>query len=396
MAINIQTLLDVINAKITAGVAAGSTDSDRLVTLTAWRDNHQNAAFFNTFADLPAADSSNAGNFFSTGTGSSKKYYVSWKNKLKEVLSTDSDAVGNQTLPNSVGQTYGFHAAGISGNDPDTTHTNIIERFPFSSDANATDVGDLSPTPLGGNLGSSSSVDRGWAFGGSGGVNFTFANSNLSSNNAYSASNFGIQGGQSETHLYALGGRPTSLPTAPNDTFAQKRQFSNTTTTTLTSFSNARHHAATVSGPAAVYTSGGYRYWHPNDNPALITQSPGTEKHSFSNDARSTVPGLPAKSPYYNVHQGMQNEVNGYLGRATQLIKFPFASETPVSVSQPIMPIGGYFSASSSSSGYGYRFAGGPPGSYPGIVKFPWNSESTVTSVGNLTSPRTRGSGHQN
>lgn len=407
MAINIQTLLDVINAKITTGVASGSTDSDRLAELTAWRDNHQNAGFFNTFADLPTADSANAGNFFSVGTGSSKKYYVSWKNKWKEVLSTDSDAVGNQTLPNSVGQTYGFAAAGIIEPAPDASHETTIDRFPFASDANATDVGDLGPPggasngSMNGDVGSASSDDRGWIFS-SGGMNFTFANSNLSGSNPYSTGLFSTQGGQSETHLYAMGGRPSSLPTAPGDTTAVKMQFSNTTPTTLTSFSQARSKAVTVSSPAAVYTSGGYRSYHPNDIPPAPgpqVNSTGTEKHLFSNDNLSTVNSVGTNSPASSIHQSMQTEVVGYIGSGSTLKKFPFASETPVSVGPQTMPspsgLNGENSAASSSANYGYRFGGGPPSSYSAIVKFPWNSEATVTSVGNLTSSRSRGSGHQ-
>lgn len=142
MAINIQTLLNVINAKITAGVAAGSTDSDRLVELTAWRDNHQNAAVYSTFADLPTADSSNAGGFFKVGADSATTYYVSWKNKWKEVLSTDSDISQSYSTYSYQGSSKGYNAGGGVG--PANTATNSITSFPFSSPGSTgTDVGDL-------------------------------------------------------------------------------------------------------------------------------------------------------------------------------------------------------------------------------------------------------------
>ena len=94
-------------------------------------------------------------------------------------FSTDANAtdVGDltQARTNSGSQssgTHGYVAGGSDPSNPDTSGTNIIDKFPFSSDGNATDVGDLTANSGNSRAGSSSTAD-GYTMGGSGGSPLT-------------------------------------------------------------------------------------------------------------------------------------------------------------------------------------------------------------------------------
>ena len=60
-------------------------------------------------------------------------------------------------------ETHGYSAGGHSAIGG-TEYRNIIDNFPFASESNATDVGDLSRSTA--HCGSSSSVTHGYVFGG--------------------------------------------------------------------------------------------------------------------------------------------------------------------------------------------------------------------------------------
>ena len=153
MAINIQNLVAAATAKI-AVAATDSADSARLASLTALLNNHRNTQSFATLASLPTADSSNAGMIFRVAADSAGSYidsgavyYVSYRNQWKAVNFTDSAVAQSApvTSTQAQGSNFGYSSGGFesSPGNPLTYYINVIQKFSFTSDANGTDVGDL-------------------------------------------------------------------------------------------------------------------------------------------------------------------------------------------------------------------------------------------------------------
>ena len=133
MAFNITNLVNAVNAK---SVTVGADSAlDRAVLLT---NDIKNASIYSSLDDLPTADSSNSGRLSRVGdaNNANTKYYVSQRNRWNLIGLDDSDVVTEGQFPPFQGSNYGY-ASGGSGS------SNVIDKFPFSSDANATDVGDL-------------------------------------------------------------------------------------------------------------------------------------------------------------------------------------------------------------------------------------------------------------
>jgi hypothetical protein len=158
-------------------------------------------------------------------------------------FATDGDAtVAGNTLTSrssAVGQSSTTHGY-TSGNYP---ATNVIDKFPFSSDGNSTDVGDLT-VARGGAAGQSSST-HGYTSGGFTGPGdpnrndtidkFPFAsNANATDVGDLSVTRNACVGQSSTTHGYSAGGwEPGGGPTAPSnviDKFPFASDFSGTAT----------------------------------------------------------------------------------------------------------------------------------------------------------------------
>jgi hypothetical protein len=137
MAFNITNLVNAVNAK---SVTVGADSAlDRAVLLT---NDIKNASIYSSLDDLPTADSSNSGRLSRVGDANdaNTKYYVSQRNRWNLIGLDDSAVVTEgQSTPIFQGSNYGYISG---GRDP--ALSNAIEKFPFSSDADATDVGDLS------------------------------------------------------------------------------------------------------------------------------------------------------------------------------------------------------------------------------------------------------------
>ena len=125
MAFNITNLVNAVNAK---SVTVGADSAlDRAVLLT---NDIKNASIYSSLDDLPTADSSNSGRLSRVGdaNNANTKYYVSQRNRWNLIGLDDSDVVTEGQFPPFQGSNYGY-ASGGSGS------SNVIEKFPFSSDA---------------------------------------------------------------------------------------------------------------------------------------------------------------------------------------------------------------------------------------------------------------------
>jgi hypothetical protein len=195
--------------------------------------------------------------------------------------------------------TYGFASGGT-----EPSGINTINRFPFASDSNASDWGNLTVVKAW-HSGISSETYGYTAGGGAGGSNpvnvidkFPFASSAGSTDVGNLTENAGQTPGgqQSETYGYRSGGRVTSpnvsAVTIDKFSFASDGDATDVGDTTLGRFNNSDSSSSTHG-----YTHGGW---------SSITSalSDVIDKHSFSTDGNSTdVGNLTAANAYTSGHQ---------------------------------------------------------------------------------------------
>ena len=267
-------------------------------------------------------------------------------------FTTDGNAVdvGNLTLARTDGcgltsVSYGWTCGGRGTGWP--TQNNIIDKFAFASDGNATDSGDLltNHTAMAGQ----SSTTYGYISGGKEptAVNsiqkFAFASGGNSSaiSGVLTVARRSCQGVSSETHAYTVGG------SSPYSNVIDKFLFStDANSTDVGDLSNARGQAAPTSSTTYGFIAGGADSGTP----------PGAddvEKWSFASDANSTSHGSLTRTSY------------GVCGQ--------------------------------SATAYGYCSGGYIPNYYANVIdKYAYTSNTTATDVGNLTVARgDRPHGHQ-
>ena len=267
-------------------------------------------------------------------------------------FTTDGNAVdvGNLTLARtdgcgltsvSYGWTCGGRGTGWS------TQNNIIDKFAFASDGNATDSGDLltNHTAMAGQ----SSTTYGYISGGKEptAVNsiqkFAFASGGNSSaiSGVLTVARRSCQGVSSETHAYTVGG------SSPYSNVIDKFLFStDANSTDVGDLSNARGQAAPTSSTTYGFIAGGADSGTPPGANSI-------EKWSFASDANATS------------HGNLSRETFGVCGQ--------------------------------SATSYGYTSGGYVPNTYSNIIdKYAYTSNTTATDVGNLTVARgDRPHGHQ-
>ena len=294
-------------------------------------------------------------------------------------------------MPNSPvqGSVSGYTSGGLP--------SDVIDKFPFSTDANATDVGDL--TLARGIVSGQSSSVSGYTSGGfTPAVNiidkFPFSvDANATDVGDLTRTTYSTAGHSSETDGYASGGLS---PTPGTGNIIDKFPFASDANSTdhgdlLTLKSNGAGNSSTTHG----YHSGGII--PPGNNDVI-------EKFPFANTSGSTDVGV--LIAYNRDTAGQSSSTNGYSsgGRdaantAYNIIqKFPFATDAnatdvgDLTVARRDMRSGGQ---SSTVSGY---TAGGDVVSTNVsdiIDKFPFATDANATDVGNLTVARNDTAGQQ-
>ena len=237
------------------------------------------------------------------------------------------------------GSVSGYSSGGYNG----TSRENTIDKFPFSSDGNASDVGDLT----------------------------------LARN--------GTAGQSSTSSGYSSGGlNPGSSPTRVNiiDKFPFAADGNATDVGDLTTHRNI---LAGQSSTSSGYSSGGRNpAFTPNDLNII-------DKYPFASDTNaSDVGDLTVDRRGVT---GQSSSVSGYTsgGSVVNTIdKFPFASDSNATdVGDLTVARSNPAGQSSFVSGYGYTSGGLDPGSSPNRVntidKFSFSSDGNATDVGDLT-----------
>ncbi len=217
--------------------------------------------------------------------------------------------------------------------------TNTIDKFPFSANGNATDVGDL-----------------------------TIARQDLT-------------GQSSSTSGYSSGGDPGPLNTIDKFPFA-----SNANATDVGDLTQSRRRATGQSSSSSGYTSGG-----------LVNT---IDKFSFASNGNATDVGDLTVARGYPA--GQSSTSSGYSSggdippNSNVIDKFPFASDSNATDVGDLTVIR-YSAAGQSSTTSGYTSGGYTdfpgPGNRNIIDKFPFASNANATDVGDLTVARTGSAG---
>ena len=289
------------------------------------------------------------------------------------------------------GSNYGYTSGGDG--QPVAPYTNVIQKFSFTSDGNATDVGDLTVSRA--YLAGQSSSVSGYSSGGYGGApalsndyrdvidKFPFSSDSNATDvgDLLEATNTN-SGNSSSNNGYSCGGAPSG----GNVNIIQKFPFaSDSNATDAADLLSANGSSAGQNSSVSGYQSGG-------SSPYLDV----IQKFPFSSDSNATDVGdlVQARSRA----AGQSSTTHGYASSGTlgppsfsttlTYEKFAFASDGNASNVGNITGDGRSYVAGQSSTTSGYN-TGGSQGNVPGrnniIDKFPTASDADATDVGDLT-----------
>jgi len=382
MAFNITNLVNAINAK-SATVGADSA-LDKAVLLAS---NVKNALIYSSLVDLPTADSSNQGDLVRIGAsfGADTNYYVSHRDRWNLIDLSDTGAIVLGQYRPFQGTNYGFVTGGSSTD---------ITKFPFASDGDATDLGDLTQSAA--LYSGQSSETHGYCTDTTSGnkiEKFPFtSNANATDIGNLPQASFGAGGGQSSsTHGYTAGGRFT---------YIQKFSFTTDGDATTNSGGLAVSTSAVAGQSDAInafgYVTGGTIL------PSTVRND--IQKFSFASEAAATDIGNLTEGRFYMSGQSSETHgyttggQNGYSGptlstNSDRIDKFSFSSNGNATDVGNLLQAkyGGSAGQSSTVSGY---TSGGSPTTYH-IEKFPFSTDADATDVGDLVTNRVYMTGQQ-
>ena len=378
MPINISNVTDVLNSKNASanGQSTSAVELGRLALLANTVNSLAGVLTYSANTEFPAASVSNAGNI--VFDASANTFYFSTGSDWSSLSLAAAASYSFQ------GSNYGYNSGGWQG-----AYSNVIDKFPFSADANATDVGDLTEGRHG--IAGQSSSEYGYTSGGNpnGTSNiidkFPFAtDGNATDVGDLTLGRYQVAGQSSQDYGYTSGGlNPAVSPTYTNT--IDKFPFStDTNATDVGDLTLGRYNLSGQSSTDYGYSSGGY---YPYSN--II------DKFPFSTDANATDVGdlLVARR-----HSAGQSSTDyGYTSGGNPytdtIQKFPFASDgNATDVGNLIAS--NFYPTGQSSTDYGYT-SGGNPGPLNVIQKFPFASDGDATDVSDLTVGRYKSAGQQ-
>ena len=295
------------------------------------------------------------------------------------------------------GTTSGYTSG---GNPPIGTGGNTIDKFPFSTNTNATDVGDL--TVLGYYLGGQSSTESGYTSGGSPARlnvidKFPFAATgnatdvgDLTTNRSYVATQ------SSSVSGYTSGG----VPTPPSSNVIDKFPFaSNANATDVGDLTVARYGQIGQSSAEFGYASGGDETTvggsavglNRIDKFPFAANANATDVGDLSNDRRS---GAGQSSTTHGYTSGGFFPPSPSSNYTNVIDKFPFSTDANATDVGDISDrrMGG---AGQSSFSSGYTSGGFGPFYNNVIDRFPFASDSNASDVGDLSQNRYANAGQQ-
>ena len=298
------------------------------------------------------------------------------------------------------GSTSGYASGGNIG-PPTFGVSNIIDKFPFSSDANATDVGDLSVGRQG--AAGQSSSSHGYTSGGfdpfNGYGNFIDKFPFSSGGNASDVGDITVTrtalSGQSSI-FNSSGYNSGGIDTGPGSDVIDKFPFSSDANATdVGNLTSNRYPVAGHSSTDNGYISGG---GSPAVGPTFVKDA--IEKFPFSSDANATDVGNLTQARLTS-GAGQSSDASGYHSGGSigppftpvnTIDKFPFSSDGNASdVGDLTQARNTAAGQSSTASGY----SSGGSGYVNTIDKFSFSSDGNATDVGDLTQAREQAAGQQ-
>ena len=365
MAINLQSVIAAIEAK---AAAADSTTpiSDLYKIIIEANEVGIPMGVYDSAGVMPI-DSAYVGSVFSTPAGG---LYV-----LDSAGGSWQTADGSPTpIPFTVqGTQYGYQMAGW------VPAQNVIDKFPFPSDANATDVGDLTVArydPSAGKSATDGYVLQGYPSPTGVVDKFSFASGGNAVSPTTTRYNYGSSYSQDESNIFLLGGNVV------NNTIDKFATATETNTTGVGSLVLNAYDMTGNSSSTNGYSSGG----------ATPTQQDTIQKFPFAITSGSSTDvgnliGVRSQAA------GASSDTHGYLANgsptAASLQKFPFASDgNAASVGTLAFNDGNYSSGNESTdNGYSTGAYGnfGGATSYGIVQKWPFASDNNAVGVGVLS-----------
>lgn len=399
-ATDIKSVLELLRTKVHGADSSTSLDELNNMVKAAQLAHTPMIRHYDSDGSLPTATTTEQRLAFITSTGSIK---MNNGRRWESTVSTASEGGGG--VFTYQGTQYGYSTAGGAG----APELNTVDKYPFSSDGNATDVGDYVENAKTG-AGSSSST-AGYVSGGftSASVYLKGINKRLFASDA-SESNIGDldlgehhgvmrnAGNSSSTDGYHSGGIALNS-VADYRKAINKISFSsdgNGTNIGDLTTTNANYpgkgEAAGISSTTDGYVVGG-------SNPA-IPEFSSIDKFPFAADGNATNIGdLPRG---VRNHAGHNSSTHGYtaggtnpsipVGMSNVIEKFAFASDTTTAGDVGDLTAGRYGPAGTSSTSSGYTAGGHYPAPSVGFIidKFPFAADGNATDVGDLTVARSK------
>jgi len=338
--------------------------------------------------DYTAANNTHIGNLLAL-TAADVLEVTEYKQHTANVLNRSAGGGGGYSFQ---GSTSGYTSGGnILGN------SNVIDKFPFSSDSNATDVGDLTAARR--EVTGQSSSDNGYSSGGLTSANvidkFPFSSdANATDVGDLTVGRRYMAGQSSSTCGYASGG--TDDPSNPACNIIEKFSFSaDGNATDAADLTAPRRGVSGQSSSTHGYTSGGQNM----ENPFATQTTNIIDKFPFSSDTNATDVGDLVACRHSNSGQSSTTHgyvTGGYAPYTNTIQKFPFTSDANAT-DVGDLTIAGSSSAgqSSTTNGYASGIVGPPAPSRNTIQKFPFTSDANATDVGDLTVARWASAGQQ-
>jgi len=382
-----------IQAKINN--ADSDTSMSELLKLLYSAKEYSVNSVYDSASVMPTADSANIGRIAFAENNNGMYVFVGIDSGWQLIDSDASDVI----TPSFVfqGSSYGYASGG--GNP---TGNNTVDKYPFASDGNATDVGDLTDGRRYG-AGHSSSTH---AYTAGGGYSPPAANfKNIIDRYPFSTDENATDVGDlfvatqisaaatSSTDGYLAGGGTTPFPAGTNiiQKYPLTASSSSTDTADLT---------RTATGAAGATSS--------TDGYAMGGADPGTtvttvvDKFPFASDANSADVGDTTVARQLGA--GGSSTTHGYLAGgyiapawSNVIDKFPFASDGNLTDVGNLSQNKGWVSGvSSTTSGYANGGIRGPITTYTAdLDKYSFASDGNGTDVGNLTLARFAAAGQQ-
>lgn len=391
MAINIKNLEELIQKKAYAVTSSTPTsDLGDIVEASLLATNSLRE--YDSAGLLPAATSNEKIAFVQSDKS------VRFNNGQKWDTLTSGAAQASPTAPTV--PVYAGTEYGYAFNAPPNVDTDTFDRYPFASDADATNLGTSVGTPtlrrtqMGGGGGNTKGFHAG-GFNTSSPTSpgqaatyiasFPYASGTPLTDTSYSLS-LSRRYIQNEmvgdrTYAYYLGGQGNLSPTGLVNTIDKHPETVDANATDVGDLLSVQYYGSATSSPTHGYVAGGF----------TPSASNVIQKVSFSSDGNSTDVGdLIATTAYGSGAASSTHGYNngaGYPANSNIIQKYPFAADGDATDTADLLAAKSGAGGATSST-HAYLAGGAAPGTTDQIEKFSFAVETDASDVGNLSKAR--------